>query len=117
MITGLHVKSGDDSLNGIAVISRNNICGNIGCGSYLVFQKLLKINTSQAIDTLYVYTKFEKFIIYVTVSLNDRTRWAADASRITHDASRCTWTQTKTIYPPFGGHNYQEPLKEMIMVF
>ena len=47
MITHLHVKSGDDSLNGIAVIGQ----------TILVFQKLLKINTSQTIDTLYVYTK------------------------------------------------------------
>ena len=42
MITHLHVKSGDDSLK-------------IGCGGHHVFQKLLKINTSQAIGTLYLY--------------------------------------------------------------
>ena len=68
MITHLHVKSGDDSLKSIAQYLRK-----IGCGGNLVFQKLLKINTSQAIDALYVYTKFGDDI-YVIFSLNDRTR-------------------------------------------
>ena len=40
---------------------------------------MLKINTSQAIDTLYVHKKFGDDI-YVTFSLNDRTRGAADPS-------------------------------------
>ena len=71
MTTHLHVKSGDDSLNGIAVIGRT-IFVKISCGGHLVFQKLLKINTSQAIDTLYVYKKCCDDI-YVTFSLNVRT--------------------------------------------
>ena len=56
MITHLHVKSGDDSLNGIAVIGRKYLW-KIGCGGHFDFQKLLKINTSQAFATLYLYTK------------------------------------------------------------
>ena len=88
MITHLHVKSGDDSLNGMTVIGRT-IFAEIGCGGRLVFHKLLKINTSQAIDTLYVYNKFGDDI-YINYSLNDQTRWAADASRLTPHASRIT---------------------------
>ena len=54
MITQLHVKSRDNSSNGIAVIGQT-IFVEIGCGGHLVFQKLLKINTSQAYATLYPY--------------------------------------------------------------
>ena len=43
----MHVKFGDDNLNSIAVIGRT-IFVKIGCGGHLVYQKLLKINTSQA---------------------------------------------------------------------
>ena len=68
----LHVKSGDDSLNGIACNWSNNICRKIGCGGYLVFQKLLKINTSQAYATLYLYKKFGDDI-FITFPLIDRT--------------------------------------------
>ena len=34
-------------------------------------------------------------------------RLTPHASRITHHASRRAWTRTKTICPPFGGHNKQ----------
>ena len=61
MITQLHVKSGDDSLNGIAVIGRT-IFVEIDCG-HLVFQKLLKINISQAIDTLYCYACIQNLVM------------------------------------------------------
>ena len=64
MITRLHIKSGDDSLNGIAVIGQTKLA---------VAAKFLKINTSQAIGTLYVYNTFGEDI-YVSFSLNDRTR-------------------------------------------
>ena len=120
----LHVKSGDDSLNGIAVISRTIFVENwlwrpscfseiaenqyqpslchlisvlkvwwwyihnfsfnwsdvvkilsqqkIGCGGHLVFQKLLKINTSQAYATLYPYKTYGGDI-FITFPLIDRT--------------------------------------------
>ena len=56
MITHLHVKSRDNSSNGIAVIELvQQYLWKIGCGGHLVFQKLLKINTSQAYATLYPY--------------------------------------------------------------
>ena len=67
----LHVKSRDDSLNGIAVISKT-IFVEIGCGGHLVFQKLLKFNTSQAYVTLYPYKKFGDDI-FITFPLIDRT--------------------------------------------
>ena len=44
----------------------------IGCGGHLVFQKLLKINTSQAYATLYPYTTFGENI-FITFPLIDRT--------------------------------------------
>ena len=44
----------------------------IGCGGHLVFQKLLKFNTSQAYVTLYLYTKFGDDI-FITFPLIDRT--------------------------------------------
>ena len=44
----------------------------IGCGGHLVFQKLLKINTSQAYATLYPYTTFGEDI-FITFPLIDRT--------------------------------------------
>ena len=73
MITHLHVKYGDDSLNGIAVIGRTIFVENWLWRPSCFFQKLLKINTSQAIDTLCMYTNFGDDI-YLTFSLNDRTR-------------------------------------------
>ena len=44
------------TLNDIAVIGQ--YLWKIGCGGHLVFQKLLKINNSQAYATLYPYEKF-----------------------------------------------------------
>ena len=44
----------------------------IGCGGHLVFQKLLKINTSQAYATLYPYETFGEDI-FITFPLIDRT--------------------------------------------
>ena len=52
---------------------------------------------TKAIDTVYIYTNFGDDI-YVTFPLNNRTRWAVDASR--HAG-----TQMKTICRPSGGHN------------
>ena len=52
MIIQLHVTSGNDSLNCIAVIGQAYLW-KIGSGGHLVFKKLLKINTSQAYATLY----------------------------------------------------------------
>ena len=124
MIIRLHVKSRDDSLNGIAVIGQTIFVENwlwrpscfseiaenqyqpslchlisvlkvwwwyihnfsfnwsdvikilsqqkIGCGGHLVFQKLLKINTSQAYATLYPYKTFGEDI-FITFPLIDRT--------------------------------------------
>ena len=124
MITHLHVKSRDNSSNGIAVIGQTIFVDNwlwrpscfseivenqyqsslchlisiqniwwwyihnfsfnwsdvvnilsqqkIGCGGHLVFQKLLKINTSQAYATLYPYTTFGEDI-FITFPLIDRT--------------------------------------------
>ena len=63
MITHLHVKSGLDILNGIAVIGRTIFVVNWLWWPSCFSEKLLKINTSQAIDTLYVYKK-------LTFSLN-----------------------------------------------
>ena len=124
MITHLHVKSRDDSLNGIAVIGQTIFVENwlwrpscfseiaenqyqpslchlisalkvwwwyihnfsfnwsdvvkilsqhkIGCGGHLVFQKLLKIHTSQVCATLYPYKTFGEDI-FITFPLIDRT--------------------------------------------
>ena len=44
----------------------------IGCGGHLVFQNLLKINTSQAYATLYPYKTFGEDI-FITFPLIDRT--------------------------------------------
>ena len=44
----------------------------IGCGGHLVFQKLLKINTSQAYATLYPYKTYGGDI-FITFPLIDRT--------------------------------------------
>ena len=44
----------------------------IGCGGHLVFQKLLKINTSQAYATLYPYKTYGDDI-FITFPLIDRT--------------------------------------------
>ena len=71
MIIHLHVKYGDDSLNGIAVIGQT-IFVKIGCGGHLVFLKLLKINTSQAYATLYLHKKFGDDI-FMTFPFIDRT--------------------------------------------
>ena len=44
----------------------------IGCGGHFVFQKLLKLNTSQAYATLYPHTKFGDDI-FITFPLTHRT--------------------------------------------
>ena len=44
----------------------------IGCGDHLVFQKLLKINTSQAYATLCPHKKYGDDI-FITFPLIDRT--------------------------------------------
>ena len=67
----LHVKSRDDSLNGIAVISKTIFVEN-WLWRPSCFQKLLKFNTSQAYVTLYPYKKFGDDI-FITFPLIDRT--------------------------------------------
>ena len=69
MIIHLHVKYGDDSLNGIAVIGQTIFVKNCG---HLVFLKLLKIKTSQAYATLYLHKKFGDDI-FMTSPFIDRT--------------------------------------------
>ena len=51
----------------------------IGCGGHLVFQKLLKINTSQAYATLFPYTTFgeDKFITFPLIDRTSSIFWVS----------------------------------------
>ena len=72
MIIHPHVKSGDDSLNGITVIGQTIFVKN-WLWRPLVFLKLLKINTCQAYATSYPHKKFGDDFIFITFPLIDRT--------------------------------------------
>ena len=70
MITHLHVKSGDNSLNGIAAIGQTIFVKN-WLWRLPVFLKLLKINTSQAYATLYPHKKFGDDIFMTSFHWSD----------------------------------------------
>ena len=80
MITQLHVKSGDDSLNSIAVIGWT-ICVENWPWQPSCFSEIAEINTSQAYATLYPYAKFSDDIV-ITFPLIDRKSSKCWVSRI-----------------------------------
>ena len=164
MITHLHVKSRDNSLNGIAVIGQTIFVENwlwrpscfseiaenqyqpslchlisvlkvwwwyihnfsfnwsdvvkilsqqkIGCGGHLVFQKLLKINTSQAYATLYPYKTYGGDI-FITFPLIDRTSsifWVSKKST----KNRLWWP---SCFSKIAENQYQPSLCHLISIY
>ena len=80
----------------------------IGCGGHLVFQKLLKINTSQAYATLYPYETFGEDI-FITFPLIDRT-------------SSIFWVSKKWLWRPscfskIAENQYQPSLCHLISIW
>ena len=70
MITHLHVKSGDDSLNDMAVIGQTIFVEN-WLWRPSCFSEIAKINANQAYATICPYTKFGDDI-FITFPLIDR---------------------------------------------
>ena len=75
MITHLHIKSGDDSLNGIAVIGQTIFMEN-WLWRPSCFSEIAENNTSQTYATLYpnLYTKIGDDI-FITFPLTTRQFW------------------------------------------
>ena len=74
-----------------------------GCGGHLVFQKLLKINTSLAIDTRHVKKKLWRYLNNFFFKWSDKVscgRLTPHASRITPHAAR--EHEQKLYVPPSG---------------